>query len=164
MDDLEHARALADRLGDLFSLTYVKGVDEAEALRRSGAQPAASAGRAGDWAVVLELSGDGGADHERLAELSLGTEAVVVVRDDDRHAVLRVRQGRRHRERVRPELPGRGADVGRADPEMLRPLMRAIGIRTPDDETDEPWVDAPAKAIVLAQRITGARLPDTLAG
>jgi hypothetical protein len=43
---------------------------------------------------------------------------------------------------------------------LLRPLMRAVGIRRPEDENDSPWEDAEAKAVVLAQRITGGRLPD----
>jgi len=40
VDDLAHARALCDQLGELFCLTYVKGVDAAEALRRLGGYPA----------------------------------------------------------------------------------------------------------------------------
>jgi hypothetical protein len=43
---------------------------------------------------------------------------------------------------------------------LLRPLMRALDIRQPDDENEAPWENAEAKAIVLAQRITGQRLPD----
>ena len=44
-------------------------------------------------------------------------------------------------------------------PEFLRPLMTALGLRAPADEADTAWADATARAVVLAQRITGVRVP-----
>jgi len=46
------------------------------------------------------------------------------------------------------------------DPRLLRRLMDALELRPPSDESERAWQDAEARAIVLAQRITGVRLPD----
>jgi hypothetical protein len=159
VEDLEHARSVADRLGELFSLTYLKGVDEAEAVRRVNARPGAVAVRAGGWTVVVDRGGDSGADHALLEAASRGTEAVVVLRDDARSPFFGYAKDGETVTAFDPSYPAEETMWG-SDPEMLRPLMRALGIRRPDDEMDEPWRNADAKAIVLAQRITGARLPE----
>ncbi|GAA3443817.1 DUF6461 domain-containing protein [Planomonospora venezuelensis] len=86
-------------LGDLWCLTFVRGLDEAEALRRAGAEERSIrpltyeelideglfpdtllAGRLGDWAVLIEESGWEALD--ALEVLSVGTEAVSVLRHD----------------------------------------------------------------------------------
>jgi hypothetical protein len=157
VDDLSHARALSERLGDLFCLTYVKGVPPAEALRLVSAAPDTTAVAAGAWSVVVEPGTDRIADHETLEAASRGTEAVVVVRDDARSPHFGYAKDGVTITAFDPSYPAAEAMWG-ADTELLRPLMRALGIRTPDDEMDEPWQDADAKAIVLAQRITGQRV------
>jgi hypothetical protein len=37
--------------------------------------------------------------------------------------------------------------------------MTALELRTPVDEADTSWTDATPRAVVLAQRITGVRVP-----
>ncbi|MFI0405766.1 DUF6461 domain-containing protein [Actinomadura sp. 3N508] len=103
-------------LGEIFCLTFVKGVDETEALTRLGGLPDTLRPRAleeadkallsfeaaytryafalnlGDWTVLIEPSGVRGSLEEPLAALSRGTEAVAVMRHDYadhafRHAV-----------------------------------------------------------------------------
>jgi hypothetical protein len=158
VDDLSHARALCERLGDLFCLTFVKGVPPAEALRLVTAAPDTTVVTAGAWSVVVEPGTDRGADHDVLEAASRGTEAVVVVRDDARSPHFGYAKDGTTVTAFDPSYPAEETMWG-ADTELLRPLMRALGIRTPDDEMDEPWQHAEAKAIVLAQRITGARVP-----
>ena len=98
MDDVAHARALCDQLGGTFCLTYLKGVDAAEALRRLGGypdtirerpaaevtgQPRVAAALVLDgWAVVIEPGGVLGADHALLEAASRGSAAVSVLRHD----------------------------------------------------------------------------------
>jgi hypothetical protein len=159
VDDLSHARAACERLGDLFSLTYVKGVSPAQAMRLVAAGPDTTVVPVGAWSVVVEPGTDRGADHELLEAASRGTEAVVVVRDDARSPHFGYAKDGRTVTAFDPSYPAEETMWG-ADPELLRPLMRAVGIRRPEDENDSPWEDAEAKAVVLAQRITGARLPD----
>jgi hypothetical protein len=160
-DDLERARALSDELGDFFCLTYVKGVDEAEALRRLSAGPGAAAVTIGSWSVVIERGVDRSADHDLLEAVSRGTEAVVVLRDDARSPHFGYAKDGTTISAFDPSYPAAETMWG-SDTELLRPLMRALGIRQPDDENETPWEDAEAKAIVLAQRITGQRLPETV--
>jgi hypothetical protein len=159
MDDLSHARALCGRLGDLFCLTYVKGVSSADALSLLSAPPEAVGLSLGTWSVVVEPGADRGSDHDLLEEVSRGTEAVVVLRDDARSPHFGYAVDGTTVTAFDPGYPAAETMWG-SDTELLRPLMRALGIREPDDEMDEPWTDAEAKAIVLAQRITGQRLPD----
>lgn len=159
MDDLSHARALCDRLGDLFCLTYVKGVTPSDALRLVAAAPDAKVVTAGAWSVVVEPGSDRGADHDLLEAASRGREAVVVVRDDARSPHFAYAKDGVTVSAFDPSYPAAETMWG-ADTELLRPLMRALDIREPDHDADSPWDDAEAKAIVLAQRITGARLPD----
>ena len=156
MDDLERARTVSTQLGDLYSLIYVKDTDPEEVLRRTGAS--APAVDLGGWTVVIEPGADRGADHDRLEEVSQGTEAVAVVRDDARSPFFGYAKDGTMICAFDPSYPAAETMWG-SDPEMLRSLMYALGIRSPDDENDEPWVDAEAKAIVLAQRITGKELP-----
>ena len=41
------------------------------------------------------------------------------------------------------------------DPGRLSHLMRALGLQLPDDDADESWRDADARALLLAERVTG---------
>jgi hypothetical protein len=157
VDDLSYARALCERLGDLFCLTYVKGASPAEALRLVSAGPDATVVPVGAWSAVVEPGTDRGTDHDLLEAASRGTEAVVVVRDDARSPHFGYAKDGVTVTAFDPSYPAEETMWG-SDTELLRPLMRALGIRRPDDENDEPWQHAEAKAIVLAQRITGQRV------
>lgn len=175
MDDVAHARALCDQLGATFCLTYLKGVDAAEALRRLGGYPdtirerpgaevtgqprIAAALELGGWAVVIEPGGVLGADHALLEAASRGSAAVSVLRHD---------AGAAHFGYVVDGVtitafdPGYPAEetVWGEDPGLLRHLLDALELRPPSDESQRAWQDAEARAIVLAQRITGVRVPD----
>ncbi|GAA3920205.1 DUF6461 domain-containing protein [Actinoplanes auranticolor] len=183
MDDLAHARVLRDQLGPTFCLTYVKDADAATALRRLGGCPdtirertpaevtgqrqSAEAGFAqvavalelGAWSVVIEPGGILGADHGLLEVASRGSAAVSVLRHDDAAAHFGYAVDGTTIVGFDPGYPAEETVWG-ADPGMLRHLMDALGLRTPTDEYEPTWQDAEARAIVLAQRITGARLPD----
>ncbi|MEV7629630.1 DUF6461 domain-containing protein [Actinoplanes sp. NPDC089786] len=53
-----------------------------------------------------------------------------------------------------PGYPGPETMWG-ADPGRLAHLMTALGLRAPDDEGDDSWRDGDARALLLAERITG---------
>jgi hypothetical protein len=42
-----------------------------------------------------------------------------------------------------------------SDPGRLSHLMIALGLRPPDDDADESWQDSDARALLLAERVTG---------
>lgn len=42
-----------------------------------------------------------------------------------------------------------------SDPGRLSHLMNALGLRPPGDDTDESWRDSDARALLLAERVTG---------
>lgn len=105
---LTEARWLCETLGEIFCLTFVRGVDAAEVLRRMGGYPdtftelgpeeiferqnsylagypqIASAVELGGWTVVLEPNGFAGVG-TLLTAVSQGTEAVAVLRHDYAH-------------------------------------------------------------------------------
>ncbi|MFI5494133.1 DUF6461 domain-containing protein [Actinoplanes sp. NPDC051859] len=171
MDDLAYAQLRAAELGPRFCLTFVKGTDERAALLRMGAYPdtfaertgpdldgAAAALSLGRWSVVIELNSAEGADHTLLEAVSRGTEALSVLRDD---TALRFTYAVAGTTTVAfdPAYPSPELTWG-ADPELLRHLMRPLGLHEPAAEDEETWRDAEAKAMVLAQRLTGSRLPE----
>ena len=173
MDDLAHARALCDQLGETFCLTYLKGVPAREALLRMGGCPDTFEDRTvadlgsldavalplGAWTVVIEPGGFRGADHALLETASRGAEAVSVLRHDQASAHFGYAVDGTTVAGFDPGYPAVETIWG-SDPGLLRPLMDALGLRPPGDESDENWQDAEARAIVLTQRITGIRLPD----
>jgi hypothetical protein len=174
VDDLQHARSLCDQLGATFCLTYLKGVDAAGALRRLGGHPdtlrerpagepagprEAVALELGAWSVVIEPGGVLGADHALLEVASRGTAAVSVLRHDTAAAHFGYAVDGSTVAGFDPGYPAEETIWG-DDPGLLRPLMDALGLRPPSDEADSGWQDAEARAVVLAQRITGVRLPD----
>lgn len=183
VDDLAHARALCDDLGEIFCLTFLKGVGAPEALLRMGGCPDTFRNRTGTelgeaaesfdagfpamamalplgaWTVVIEPDGFEGADDALLEAASRGTEAVSVLRHDYASAHFGYAVDGTTVAGFDPGYPAEETSWG-SDPAMLRPLMDALGLRPPSDESDESWLDAEARAIVLAQRITGVRVPD----
>ncbi|MFI7601913.1 DUF6461 domain-containing protein [Actinoplanes sp. NPDC049681] len=174
MDDLAYARTRVAELGPAFCLTFVKGVDEREALQRMGAYPDtvaerdgarldghAAAAIVGRWTVVIEPGGAAGADHLLLEKVSRGTEALSLLADDKASPRFTYAVGGSTAVAFDPAYPAPELTWG-SDPELLRHLMQAIGLREPAGEDEETWRDAEAKALVLAQRLTGARLPEEL--
>ncbi|MGA5298463.1 DUF6461 domain-containing protein [Nucisporomicrobium flavum] len=172
MDDLGYARSRADELGGRFCVTFVKGVDEREALARMGAYPDTVAERAGAeltghaaaltadrWTLVIEPGGTAGSDHVLLEAVSRGTEAVSVLRDDT--ATPRFTYAVKGTTTVAfdPSFPSPEVTWG-TDPGLLQHLMQAVGLREPAGEDEETWRDAEARSLVLAQRITGVRVPE----
>ncbi|WP_238008960.1 DUF6461 domain-containing protein [Dactylosporangium sp. AC04546] len=161
--DGDLAGELHEEFGEIWCLTFVRGVDGREALRRFGAYPETAAPRTleelgemklsfdagyptvaavtevGGWAVVLEPEGFEAA-HTLLEAVSVGTEAVSVLRHDyasDRfgHAADGVLLTG-----FDPDRPGRrwGAEPDRHG---------VFGEE--DDERDDAW------ALALAGRLAG---------
>ncbi|MET8148853.1 DUF6461 domain-containing protein [Actinoplanes sp. NPDC049668] len=178
MDDLEHARRLVAELGESFCLTFVKDAGPGEALTRMGALPdtvgergpgelsgpaTAAALPLGGWSVVIEPGGALGADHALLEAASRGSAAVSVLRGEQHTAHFGYAVDGATIAGFDPGYPAEETIWG-ADPGMLRHLMDALGLRPPSDESETTWSDAEARAIVLAQRITGARVPEAPLG
>ena len=174
MDDLAYARGRVAELGGRFCLTFVKGVDDREALSRMGAYPDTVAERPGPeldghaaavglgrWTLVVEPGGTAGSDHVLLEAVSRGTEALSVLRDDSASPRFTYATGGATAVAFDPAYPSAEVTWG-SDPGLLRHLMSAIGLREPAAEDEETWRDAEAKALVLAQRITGARVPEAV--
>jgi len=183
VDDLAHAQSLCDQLGETFCLTFIKGVDAREALLRMGGYPdtfgdrtigelseraqsfdagypaMGAALRLGAWSVVIEPGGSLGADHALLESVSRGSTAVSVLRHDEASAHFGYAIDGTTVAGFDPGYPAEETIWG-SDPGTLRHLMDALGLRPPDDESDTAWTQAEARAIVLAQRITGVRVPD----
>lgn len=160
MDDLAHARALIARLGTPFCLSYLKGLDAAAASARMGA--GVVAWEAGAWTLVVEPGGGRTSDEAVVRSASRGTEVVSLLHHTQDHFAYAV-DGTTVTA-FDPAYPAEETVWG-SDPEFLRPLMTALGLRTPADEADTAWEDATARAVVLAQRITGVRVPlDVLDG
>ncbi|MEV0974351.1 DUF6461 domain-containing protein [Microtetraspora glauca] len=80
-------------LGHAWSLTFVRGVDEAEALRRLGAQQAdvrlftnedcplpeaVRAWRSGDWTIIIEVADCSLVDPKVIDALSAQTETIMI--------------------------------------------------------------------------------------
>jgi hypothetical protein len=168
------------QLGEIFCLTFVKGVDEGEALRRMGGLPdtvavrtvadirqlhdfdhgyptVASALPLGAWTVVFEPNGFEGS--HLLPALSRGTEAVSVLRHDYAYHSFDYAVDGQVITAFDPVFPGsRDGD----DPDRLLPRMLDVGF-TEDDEGD--FDDTIARCLLLVERITGV-LPafEALAG
>ncbi len=169
VDDLDYARGRVADLGARFGVTFIKDVSAEEALTRMGALPGtvqvrdnspgyAAALSAGRWTLVVDPDGGTGGDHVLLEAVSAGTEAVSVFRDAS--AAPRFTYARDGVTTVAfdPSYPSPELTWG-AEPELLRHLMQALGLREPAGEDDETWRDPEAKSLVLAQRLTNARVP-----
>lgn len=165
-------------LGEIFCLTYLKDVDETEALLRMGGLPdtfatrtprdyvaahhfdhgypdMASALRMGDWTLLVEPRGWQGANLTRT--LSLGTAAVSVLRHDHAcHAFEYAVDG----ELVLGFDPFFGASRYGTEPDLLLPAMRELAFATTEaEEEDDDWDGTIARSLLLAERLTGV-LPD----
>jgi hypothetical protein len=166
-------------LEDIYCLTFIKGVDEGEALRRMGALPDtlrprtvedvaedalsfdagypryAFALNLGAWTVVIEPGGFEGAGHTMLPALSTGTEAVTVLRHDYAADHFAYAVDGTYITGFEPLFPDqRWGD----DPDRLLDQMRAAGF-DPDDED----ANGLPQALVLAGLITGVVLrPDAI--
>lgn len=169
-------------LGAAFALAFVRGLDEAEVLRRFGADPdsarpmtlaeidraqqdalpesllLAAVTKVGDWVLVLEPGGFQSTLDEVLSVVSAGGEVLSVYRNLDAvgqisHAV----DGRLRTafDQLVPYL--RWGSL----PDALLPVMLAVGL-DPDGGTAP---DPDAAALALAERVTGVRLTEeTLSG
>jgi hypothetical protein len=161
VDDLDYARGRVAALGPRFCATFVKAVDPAEALSRLGAGPSGSFAAAlslGKWTLVLEPDGSVGGDHRVLEAASRGTEALSVLRDVTGSSRFTYAIDGETAVAFDPAYPSAELVWG-SQPELLNHLMHALGLHEPDAEDDDSWQDAEAKALVLAQRLTGTRLP-----
>ncbi|MET7459449.1 DUF6461 domain-containing protein [Nonomuraea sp. NPDC005501] len=154
-------------LGDIYTIVFVRGLDEHEMLRRLGAadedirlimdedhsQPEGpeiiTVRRIGDWTVAIEDRGWRGLQREGLGVLSRdGGEAVAVHRHDyAQHHVAYAVDG----QIITDINPGFPTDRQGADPDRLNRHLRELGIDpAADDSIDNP---IPA-ALALAGRIT----------
>ncbi|MEU0486194.1 DUF6461 domain-containing protein [Streptosporangium sp. NPDC006013] len=173
-------------LGDVWCLTFVWGLDEAEALRRMGTTEGSIrpltyeelddeglfpdtvlAGRLGGWTVLIERGGRQAIERDALRALSTATEVVSVLRHD--HATdnfVYARDG----ETVTSFNPMIPAWRYGSDPDRLVDAMRAAGFdpaRMPGGEDEDENADHPAVggALLLAVRLTRVVLtPEVLHG
>ncbi|MGJ6962755.1 DUF6461 domain-containing protein [Streptosporangium sp. G11] len=165
--------ARGHELGDVWCLTFVWGLDEAEALRRIGAieesirpltyeelddeglfPDTVLAGRLGGWTVLIERGGWQTIERDAFRALSTATEVVSVLRNDHAtHNFVYARDGRTVTS-FDPMIP---AWRYGSDPDRLVDAMRAAGFdpgHAPGDEdenVDHPTVDG---ALLLAVRLT----------
>ncbi|MFI5908189.1 DUF6461 domain-containing protein [Dactylosporangium sp. NPDC051541] len=175
---LDQAVALCDALGDIFCLTFVRGVEPREALRRFGAYPdtfteldgaamyeryssfadgyptMAGAIAHGDWAVVLEPWGFEGTG-SLLEPVSAGTEAVAALRHDYASPRFAYAVDRVEIAAFDPEWTGQ---TWGADPDRLLEARRAVGLEPIGPEDDGPD-EAVARAVLLAATIAGGLPP-----
>ncbi|WP_426513761.1 DUF6461 domain-containing protein [Dactylosporangium sp. McL0621] len=183
-DGLERAVELCEALGEIFCLTFVRGLDAREALTRMGAYPdtfaelspeemyerqssfdagypsLAGAVTRDGWTVCLEPDGFECAG-PLLATVSHGTEAVSVLRHD--YASPRFTYAV-DGEEVTGFDPGYPHEFWGTDPGRLTAQLHAVGlgpIAPADEGPDEPV----ARAVLLAATIAGGLpSPDALTG
>ncbi|MFD0469439.1 DUF6461 domain-containing protein [Nonomuraea thailandensis] len=170
---------------EIYTVTFVRGLDERETLRRFGVADqdmrsyaweelwerveetdgccdVVVAARAGGWTVAFELNGWQGIRWETLRELSRGGEAVTVMRHDyaASHRFMHAVDGV-ERTGFRPEWPQQRWG---ALPDALNGHLRELGLPTePDDELDDWNVAVPA-SLALASRISGVLFDDGMLG
>ncbi|MGM1063470.1 DUF6461 domain-containing protein [Saccharothrix sp. Mg75] len=173
VDDLSWADAHLGQepgLGDIFCLTFIRGVDGPEALRRMGGLPdtaavrtlsdlhelhdfdtgyptAASALPLGTWTVVVEPNGFEGS--HRLDGLSHGTEAVSVLRHDYASDSFGYAVDGELVSGFDPVVP---AYRHGSDPDLLLPHLLDAGFGAAhEDDVDDPIARCPR----IAELITG---------
>ncbi|MFF4989165.1 histone-like nucleoid-structuring protein Lsr2 [Streptosporangium saharense] len=156
------------QLGDVYTIVFVRGLDEHEVLRRLGAAvedirliedwdysypegpQIITVRRIGDWSVAIEDCGWRGARREVLGALSRdGGEAVTVHRHDyAQHHVAYAVDG----QLITDINPGFPVDRWGADRDRLNRHLRELGI----DPAAEDSIDNPIPAgLALAGRVTG---------
>ncbi|MBG0825753.1 hypothetical protein HS048_34275 [Planomonospora sp. ID91781] len=164
---------------EIYTVTFVRGLDERETLRRFGVAdddigPADKeevmerieetdgccdmvlAARSGDWTIAFEYSGWEGTRPETLRELTRdGGEAVAVMRHDyaASHRFQHAADGR-IRTAFRPQWP---QERWGSHPDTLNDDMRALGLEPePDKELGSlPGPVSVSAALALASRISG---------
>ncbi|WP_157570564.1 DUF6461 domain-containing protein [Microtetraspora malaysiensis] len=164
-----------DELGDLWCLTFVRGVSEVEALLRLGADQESIrpltydklidaglfpetvlAGRVGDWTVLIEESGWACTEADKAQVLSAGTVAVAVLRHDYASDDFVYAVDGELVTYFNPKIPEWRHG---SDPDRLNDLMREAGLDpdgVPGTGAEAPSVSG---ALLLAARLTGAVLP-----
>ena len=167
-------------LGEIFCLTFIKDVDDDEALRRMGGLPdtlavrtpadiaklhtfdegyptVASALRLGSWTVVFEPDGFEGP--ELVTAVSRGTEAISVLRHDYAAPAFAYAVGGTLVTHFDPTVP---AYRYGSDPDLLLPSMLDVGFSLADNDFFDGSI---ARCLQLAGELTGA-LPtvEALAG
>lgn len=169
-DDYEWQRN--SPLGDIYTIVFVRGLDEHEALRRLGAADedirliddgdhsypegleVITVRRIGEWTVVIEDCGWRGSHREALCPLSRdGGEAVAVMRHDyaARHRLSYAADGE-YLTDINPTFPSQRHGT---EPDRLNRHLRELGIDpAADDHIDNPI----AAALAVASRITGVMI------
>lgn len=178
VDDLSWADAYPGdepMLDEIFCLTFIKGVDGTEALRRMGGLADTVATRTlsdigdlhnyddgypevasvlplGTWTVVFEPSGFEGS--HMVAALSRGTEAVSVLRHDYASPAFGYAVAGELITHFDPTSP---AYRYGADPDRLVPRMIDAGFVTTDesDDDDDRYSSAISRSLRLIEQITG---------
>jgi hypothetical protein len=158
-----------DVLGEIFCLTFIRGVDGTEALRRMGGLPDTFATRAqsdledlhdfdhgypmvalalplGAWTVVLEPNGFEGV--HLLPALSRGTEAVSVLRHDYASPTFGYAVDGELITEFDPTFPNHRHGT---DPDRLLARMLDVGFTEDDGQHD----GATGRSLRLAEQITG---------
>jgi hypothetical protein len=168
-------------LGEAFCITLVRGLDEAEVLRRFGGEGgrprpltaaeawelslSLAAGyprlvlatRRGGWVVAVEANGWEGSRPEVLRALSAGTQAVSVYRTVN--ALGYFSDAADGELRVQFELLFPQRRWG-SRPDLLVAALRGVGL---DPDRDAPVdADMAMAALALAERVTGVRVDQAL--
>ncbi|WP_327583396.1 DUF6461 domain-containing protein [Nonomuraea sp. NBC_00507] len=182
---------LADRweLGDAWCLTFLRGLEEAEALRRLGAAEESIrplsyreltdsglfphtvlAGRLKGWVVLIERNGSKATEPDAMRALSAGTELVSVLRHDYATDLFVYAIDR---DRLTSFDPRKPAWRYGSDPDRLLDAMREVGVDptylpggdVAGDEDISTGAPTMSEALMLAARLTGVVLtPEVLNG
>ncbi|WP_113705336.1 DUF6461 domain-containing protein [Nonomuraea lactucae] len=175
-------------LGDVWCLTFVRDLDDAEALRRLGASEESIrplsyqelmdeglfphtvlAGRLVGWVVLIERNGSEATEPDALRALSAGTEVVSVLRHDYANDMFVYAIDGERLTSFDPRKPGWRYG---SDPDRLLSVMREAGLdptyvpgdyvpQDEDDGEDEdiiPILPTVNGALTLAARLTGVVL------
>ncbi|GGL06706.1 hypothetical protein Sme01_66980 [Sphaerisporangium melleum] len=178
-------------LGDVWCLTFVRGIEEAEALRRFGAHEESIrplsyreltdeglfphtvlAGRLDGWAAIIERNGSEAMQVDVLRALSAQTELVIVLRHDHANDLFAYAVDGEVLTSFDPRKPGWRDG---SDPDRLLDAMREVGfdpthvpgnhlLHDESDENEESNIDRPAVdgALMLAARLTGVVLSQSV--
>jgi hypothetical protein len=175
-----HFDRYEEMLGEIYCLTFVRDIDETEALLRMGGlkdtmrprttadareemrsydagYPAiALALSLGEWTVIIEPDGFHGSDGELLKAVSRGTEALSVLRHDYAEDHFSFSEDGT----VRTSFTG-GSAAFRWGTELDRflPQMRAAGVDLDADDDRDPLMHPHVAALRLVGQIIGT-LPD----
>ncbi|TMR94717.1 DUF6461 domain-containing protein [Nonomuraea basaltis] len=169
-------------LGDVWCLTFVRGIEETEALRRLGAAEESIrplsyqeltdeglfphtvlAGRLHGWVVLIERNGSEGTKPDAIRALSAGTELVSVTRHDyATDLFVYAIDG----DRLTSFDPRKPAWRYGSDPDRLLDAMREVGVdptylpggHVTGQEAISSGTPTMGEALMLAARLTGVVL------